>query len=120
MIVALDPIVAPRLTHRRLGLTFPRNVTTRIDDISRHARLSPEHVVFQSDSGIERHIILNFHIASDLHPAGHQHILSEIASSPDHGPGHDVSEMPDLGHLANITRLINIARFVHKICRGCH
>src|SRR4029077_11221165 len=79
----------------------------RVDYVGEHHGRSAEDVVFQLDTRIHRHIILNFYVVADHHTGTYHHILSEIARLPDACTGHDVRKMPDDGAVAYFAAFVN-------------
>ncbi len=96
------------------------HVAARVHDVGEDHRRPAEYVVFQNAAGINRNIVLNFDVIADHHVRGNHHVLADVAVGADAGILHHMREMPDFRAWSNGARLIDVARFVHKIVLRFH
>ena len=94
---------------------FPVDGTPGIGNISKYTGRPQENIVFTSYSGINRYIILHFHIVSQDDLRRDHYILTDIAIRPDHTSCHNMTEMPDFRSFPNLTIFIYNSRFMSKI-----
>src|SRR5207247_2374846 len=96
-------------------LVFAGDVGARVQHIGEDAGRPAEHVVFEHHTFVDRDVVLNLHVVADLCPGHHHHVLTQAAALPDHGARHHVTEVPDLGVLADPGTCIDEARLVGEV-----
>src|SRR5215472_1366671 len=92
-------------------------MASRIYHIGEHHRRPTKHIVLKFHARVDGDVVLDLHIVSDGHTRTDHHVLSEIAVFTQLGLGHNVCEVPDLGPLADFTRLINHGSGVSNVTR---
>ena len=94
---------------------FATYMTSRIDNVGKHATRSQKNIVLADNARIDRNIVLHLYVFTEHHMRRYNDVLSDIAIFTDLAIGHNVAEMPYFRTLAYFAGLVHIARFVNKI-----
>jgi len=84
-----------------------RKSRARGADVGKHHARSAEDIVLEYDTVVDGDVVLNLDSIADPHAACHEDVLSELAVPAYDGAAHDVTEMPDLGVVADDGSIID-------------
>ena len=99
-------------------LLLARHVTPGIDHVREHHRRAAEDVVFEHDSFVDRHVVLDLHVVANRDVARDEYVLAEGAEAANRRARHDMAVMPDFGALADGAALVDRSRRVREITHG--
>jgi hypothetical protein len=68
--------------------------STRVVHVREHHTRPAEDIILKGDRVIDRNMILDLHVSSDLYIVAHEHALAEGAALSDPGTGADMSKVP--------------------------
>src|SRR5215212_6527165 len=71
------------------------DLAARVDDVGEYDGRANENIVFQLDSLVNRHVILDLHAPSDAHAAPYENVLTEHRVVADVCVIHHMGVMPD-------------------------
>ena len=83
--VQLAPSVAPRLTSVGRYSSFRETWLRGLIDVGEHHRRPAEHVVFERDAGVDRHVVLDLDVVADHDARRHDDVLADVAATADAG-----------------------------------
>lgn len=95
----------------------PNDVAAWIDHIGEDHRGSAKDVVFECHTSVDRDIILDLDIVSQNDTGSDHDILTEVAALANLCLAHDMTEMPYLRAVTNLTAFVNHGR---RICKVIH
>src|SRR5437879_4169686 len=108
----------PAAHQGRPVLVLARDVAARVDHVGEDHGGAAEDIVLENDSLVDRHVVLDLDVVADHDVAGYQHILPEVAATPDPRTWHDVAVVPDLRALADLAAGVDGGGGVREIARG--
>src|SRR5215472_18468142 len=94
---------------------MPVNLGSGITHICEHTGWSQEHVIFDDNSSIDGHIILNLDVASHCRATINIHVLPDDATLANSSTLHDVRKVPNLRASSNLGSFVDIGGLVHKV-----
>ena len=95
---------------RLLDLCFPWDGTSGVDDVGEHHRRAAKDEVFQRDSFVDRHVVLDLDTRSDRHVGSDHHVLPDVAVRANPAAGMHVREVPDPGARQDLAGLVHNRR----------
>jgi hypothetical protein len=78
-----------------------------------HGR-TEENIIFHPYTVVQGNVVLDFYAMADIDIIVDEHILAKLASAPDYGTWHDVTEMPDFGAGSYARTVVHHAGRVNK------
>ena len=113
MIVALAPMVAPRLTRVCAKLALALDFGARIVDVGEDAGRSTEHAILKCHALVDRDIVLNLAMSADRHIRADDDVLADHAVRTDLDRAKNVAEMPDRRVVADFDAIIDVDRLMN-------
>ena len=100
------------LQYRRLVFVLASYARAGIDHIGKYGTGTYKNIVFTDHSFVEADVVLHLHITPQPHFVGHKDILTQRATSTNHGTGHHVAKMPDFTARPDLCSFVNDRRRV--------
>lgn len=103
------------LDKRWSQLVHPWNLAPGIKDVRENHRWPAEDMIFERDTFIDRHIILDFDFIAHSNTGADDDILADFAVFPNARSFKDMRRVPNTGSLANLHSIIHKGRLVSEI-----